>query len=413
MSLVITKRSKISQARIGKLQTAHGVIDTPFFMPIATKAAVKGIGSAEVAVALDAQIILSNTYHLLLTPGMEVLKKCGGLHNFMNWQRPILTDSGGFQVYSLGKLRQVTERGVVFRDPRNGQKYELTPENVIQYQNIIGSDIMMVLDECTEYPCTKERARESMELSLRWAKRCKVAHEKLKSRKTKQLSNYVTNQLLFGIVQGSVYKDLREECAQRLVEMDFDGYALGGVSVGETAHHSYEVLDWTFDNLPYDRPRYVLGMGTPRDIIECVKRGVDMFDCVIPTREGRHGRLFLWSSRVIARSDPADCGGATKQSLQNKKYTIFRGLPRSLALARNDSAFYQTINITNAKFKKDLSPINEYSKIPELREHSKAYLHHLFKTGEVLGARLASLNNLEFYLELMRTIRKAIKNGEL
>ncbi|MFA5318473.1 MAG: tRNA guanosine(34) transglycosylase Tgt [Patescibacteria group bacterium] len=386
--LEIKKRSKISQARTGVLRTLHGVIDTPFFMPIATKAAVKGIGSAEVADALGSQIILSNTYHLLLEPGMDILKRAGGLHEFMNWPRAILTDSGGFQVYSLGKLRKITEKGVTFKNPRDGKSYELTPENVIKYQNIIGSDIMMVLDECTEYPCGKTRAKESMEMSLRWARRCKEAHDKLKLK-----DKTAKGQLLFGIVQGSIYKDLREECARRLVEIGFDGYALGGVSVGATAHHSYEVLDWTFDNLPYDKPRYVLGMGTPDDIIEGVKRGVDMFDCVIPTREGRHGRLFLW------KRDPKSKILNPKQ-IQNSNFL-------------NSKHFYDTVNITNAKFKKDLSPINKESKLPELREHSKAYLHHLLKTQEALGYRLASLNNLEFYLELMRKIRKSIKSGKL
>lgn len=375
--LDIKKRSNISNARIGKLRTAHGVIDTPFFMPIATRGAVKGITSAEVEKILKSQIILSNTYHLLLNPGMDILKKAGGLHGFMQWPRPILTDSGGFQVFSLGKLRKITERGVKFKDPKNGQSWELTPENVIKYQNIIGSDIMMVLDECTEYPCSKKRARESMELSLRWAQRCKKAHKKLKDQ---------SRQLLFGIVQGSVYKDLRQECAEKLVEIGFDGYALGGVSVGATAHNSYEVLDWVFDNLPYDKPRYVMGMGTPEDIIESVKRGVDMFDCVIPTREGRHGRLFFWNRSSKSKAQ-------NSKQIQNFKY--------------------QNLNITNAKFKKDFSAINANSKIPELREYSKAYLHHLFKTNEVLGARLASLNNLEFYLDLMSEIRDNIKKGRL
>jgi len=386
MPLKIIKKSTKSQARVGKLRIAHGVIDTPFFMPIATKATVKGIGSAEVADALGSQIILSNTYHLLLEPGMDILKKTGGLHDFMNWPRAILTDSGGFQVYSLGNLRKISEQGVKFKNPKNGMSYELTPENVIQYQSIIGSDIVMVLDECTEYPCSKKRARESMEMSLRWAKRCKDAYEALKKKNT-VLGRRARLQLLFGIVQGSIYQDLRVECARRLVEMGFDGYALGGVSVGETAHHSYEVLDWTFDNLPYDKPRYVLGMGTPQDIIEGVKRGVDMFDCVIPTREGRHGKLFAWQ------------GG-------RKVSETFQRFPKPYA-------FYKTINITNAKFKKDFKPINVNSKLPELREYSKAYLHHLFKINEPLGQRLASLNNLEFYLGLMEEIRVAITKDKI
>jgi len=386
--LKIIKKSKNSQARIGKLQTAHGVIDTPFFMPIATRGAVKGIGASEVLQGLRSQVILSNTYHLLLEPGMDILKKAGGLHKFMNWPRAILTDSGGFQVYSLGKLRKITEQGVVFKNPKNGKSYELTPENVIQYQNIIGSDIMMVLDECTEYPCSKKRARESMEMSLRWAARCKKKHDAIK-----QKNNKAKKQLLFGIVQGSIYKDLRKICAQKLVEIDFDGYALGGVSVGATAHNSYEVLDWVFKNLPYDKPRYVMGMGTPIDIIEGVKRGVDMFDCVIPTREGRHGRLFFWNrnSKTETRNP---------KQMQNSNFL-------------NSKRFYETLNITNAKFKKDFSPINQDSNLPELREYSKAYLHHLFKTNEVLGARLASLNNLEFYLDLMKKIRQGIRNDIL
>lgn len=379
MSLKIIARSKKSQARIGVLTTAHAKIKTPFFMPIATKGAVKYLENKIFRSTLDSGIILSNTYHLLLAPGMEVLKKAGGLHKFMNWPRAILTDSGGFQVFSLGKLRQINNKGVVFKDPRSGTKYELTPENVIKMQNIIGSDIMMVLDECTEYPCSKNRAEKSMQMSLEWAGRCKMAHTKLKKGQT-ALAKRANRQLLFGIVQGSTFEDLRRKSAHGLVDIGFDGYALGGVSVGKGVHSGYKALDWVFDNLPYDKPRYIMGMGTPWDIVEGVRRGVDMFDCVIPTREGRHGRLFYW----------------------NKKIKTF-----------NRPNFYTTINISNAKYADDYKPINLASKIAELNSLSKAYLHHLFRVKEPLAKRLASLHNLEFYFDMMGKIRHSIKSSFL
>lgn len=379
--LQILQKSTKSAARVGTLETAHGVVQTPFFMPIATRGAVKGISATALWEKLQPEIILSNTYHMLLTPGLDVLRAAGGLHAFMQWPRAILTDSGGFQVFSLRKLRKITEEGATFRIPKDvpnaGAKHQLTPESVIEIQNIIGSDIMMVLDECTEYPCSHERAHSSLELSLRWAQRCKDAHEALKQ-ETGPAGERARTQMLFGIVQGSTFQDLRQMSAEKLVGIGFDGYALGGVSVGKGIHSGYQVLDWVFDNLPYEQPRYVMGMGTPFDIVEGVKRGVDMFDCVIPTREGRHGRLFAWQHDDWSRED-----------------------------------FYGTFNILNASYRHDTSPINPQSSIVELRTYSKAYLHHLLRIEESLGFQLASLHNLEFYLDLMRKIRQAIRDGSL
>jgi len=412
----ILKKSKKSNARIGILKTAHGSIKTPFFMPCATQGAVKHISVQEME-KLGAQILLANTYHLMLRPGEKLINKFGSLHNFMNWQKPILTDSGGFQVFSLAGKRsksgqglvKLTKNGVKFKSYIDGKEFYLTPEKAIKIQNIIGSDIMMVLDECTEYPCSKKRARELMELTLNWAERCKREHEKLKKTKGDCRNEALPrsyNRLLFGIVQGSTFKDLRKQCSEELVAMDFDGYALGGVSVGENIHTAYKVLDWVFDNVPYDKPRYVMGMGMPNDIIESVKRGVDMFDCVIPTREGRHGRLFL-------RNKISNFQFLISKPILNSKSQITNNkqIPNSKFLMSKN--FYSIININRAKFKKDFSRINENSKLPELRGYSLAYLHYLFKIKEPLGQRLASLNNLEFYFDMMKKIRYAIRNDKL
>ncbi|MBN1779232.1 MAG: tRNA guanosine(34) transglycosylase Tgt [Candidatus Buchananbacteria bacterium] len=360
----ILKKSKLSQARLSKLKTAHGIINAPFFMPIATRGAVKNLTVEEIK-DLKAEIILSNTYHLLLRPGVALMKKYGGLHQFMRWSAPILTDSGGFQVFSLAKHRKITPQGVYFSDPQNGQKYYLTPQKAIQIQKAIGSDIMMVLDECPPYPVTEKYADESLELTTKWAALCKKEHQKKPN-----------SQLLFAIVQGSTFKDLRIKSAKQLTAIGFDGYAIGGVAVGEPREKMKEVLNWTIPELPADKPRYLMGLGRPEEIVEAVKGGVDMFDCVIPTREARHGRLYIWKSQI-----------------SNLKSQVF----------------YRTININNAKFAKDLSSINNSN----LKSYSKAYLHHLFKTNETLGMRLATLNNLNFYLTLMAEIRNNIKNGKL
>ncbi|NUM25306.1 MAG: tRNA guanosine(34) transglycosylase Tgt [Candidatus Buchananbacteria bacterium] len=359
--LKILKESKKSAARLTKLKTAHGDIMGPFFMPIATKAAVKNLSTPELK-NLKAEIILSNTYHLMLAPGSALIKKAGGLHQFMSWPGPILTDSGGFQVFSLSRLRQVKEDGVMFSDPKSGAKHFLTPEKSISIQQDLGVDIMMAFDDVIGYPATKKQVKESMQRTSRWAKRCKTAHQN-------------KTQLLFGIVQGGVHKDLRQQSLADLLPLDFDGYAIGGVAVGEPRNKMKDILNWTVPHLPKNKPRYLMGLGKPEEIVAAVKQGIDMFDCVIPTREARHGRLYLWHGKA----------DITKKN------------------------FYTTINITNAKFIKDFKPVNDTS----LKGYSRAYLNHLFKTQESLALRLATINNLEFYLSLMAKIRKGISDGKL
>jgi len=373
----IVKKSKKSQARLTELETPRGKVMGPFFMPIATKGAVKNLVTEELK-DLGAQIVLSNTYHLLLNPGSKLIKKAGGLHQFMNWPGPILTDSGGFQIFSLANLRKVKEKGVIFADPKSGQKYLLTPEKSIQIQKDLGVDIMMVLDDVIGYPVSKKKVKESMERTTRWAQRCKESL-KLKAQSLK----------LFGIIQGGIYKDLRLKSAREIVSIKFDGYAIGGLAVGEPRKKMWQVLDWLMPELPENKPRYLMGLGRPEEIIQAVKQGIDMFDCVIPTREARHGRLYLW-----------------KEALDNEPKTKNKQVHSSLFKVQS---FYKTINITNTKFAKDLSPINNTN----LRQYSKAYLHHLFRTNEPLGMRLATLNNLDFYLTLMVKIRQLIKMGKL
>ncbi len=358
----LIKKSKKSEARLGFLKTAHGIIATPFFMPIATKAAVKNLTTNEVK-ELKSSIILSNTYHLYLTPGIEVIKKAGGLHKFMNWSGAILTDSGGFQVFSLSKIRKILPQGVEFRSHLDGSKHLLTPQKVLEIQKNIGSDIAMILDVCPPSTASYKEVAEAVAITTKWAK---VAKRTIKLKKFNKIK-----QLRFAIIQGGIFKDLRLKSLQDLIKFDFDGYAIGGLAVGETNQEMYQVLDYLTPQMPEDKPRYLMGVGTPENIVEAIKRGIDMFDCVIPTREARHGRIYL---RV-------------KKGLNN--------------------GFYKTINITNAKYKNDFSPINNSN----LKQYSKAYLHHLFKTGEPLGMRLATINNIWFYLNLMNDIRKQIKKG--
>ena len=291
----ILKKSKISKARIGKLKTPNGVINTPFFMPIATRGTVKGLSTADMKNS-GAQILLSNTYHLMLRPGEKLMKKYRGLHKFMNWQKPILTDSGGYQVFSLAKHRKITEQGAYFRDPQNGDDYFLSPEKAIDLQLIIGSDIIMVLDECPPYPCSAKYAKKSLELTAKWADRSKKYFQR-------KIKNKKNTPLLFVITQGSVYKDLRQESARQSVKLDFDGYAIGGVAVGEPREKMKKVLEWVLPELPQNKPRYLMGLGRPEEIVMAVKNGIDMFDCVIPTREARHGRLYVRvKSRKSAQS---------------------------------------------------------------------------------------------------------------
>ena len=363
----LLKTSKKSQARLGVLTTARGKVSTPFFMPIATKAALKNLLIDEVK-DLGAQIILSNTYHNYLRPGAAVIKKHGGLHQFMNCNLPILTDSGGYQVFSLAKLRHIKGDRVEFQSHIDGSKHILTPKKVIDIQVALGSDIMMVLDECIALPATKTEATRALERTTCWAEQAFEYKKKLN-----KTSSKIKKQLLFGIVQGADFKDLRLRSLEEITKLNFDGFAIGGLAVGEPTKTMYQVLDYSVPALPENKPRYLMGVGYPENIIESVKRGVDMFDCVIPTREARHGKLYL-----------------------KKKAGFSKG-------------FYETINITNAKFANNKKPINNTN----LKDYSFAYLHHLFKTQEPLALRIATLNNLKFYLDLMVEIRKAIKAGKL
>ncbi|MFH2136746.1 MAG: tRNA guanosine(34) transglycosylase Tgt [Patescibacteria group bacterium] len=359
----ILKISKKSRARLGKLKLAHGTVATPFFMPIATKASVKTLDSAEI-LNLGAEIILSNTYHLLLRPGMEVMKKAGGLHKFMNWGGPILTDSGGYQIFSLAKQRKITRDGAIFRSHIDGKQFTLTPELALEIQKNIGSDIAMILDVCAPYPATRKVAEEAARLTTAWAVRSK----KIKNK----------NQLMFGIVQGSVYKDLRLQSARELMDLNFDGYAIGGLAVGEPRKDMFKILDYVIPELPAEKPHYLMGVGQPEEIVEAVRRGIDMFDCVLPTRNARHGLIY-----------------------------IFKGKAENFR-----PGFYQTLHITNEKFKKDFSPIDKNCSCPTCKNYTRAYLRHLFIAGEPLGLRLATIHNVHFYLELMRKIRKAIRAGK-
>jgi queuine tRNA-ribosyltransferase len=388
--------SQEKKSRVGKIQTKSGEINTPFFMPIATKGAVKNLTPEELR-EIGAEIVLGNTYHLWLRPGDKLIKKSGDLHQFMNWPGPILTDSGGFQVFSLGERAKknfgksgvvLSEKGVEFSDPINGKKYFMSPEKSIEIQLNLGSDIIMVLDECPPFPCTYEDAKKSMELTTRWAERCKKYFEKnLKSKiqnpnykqnPKSKIQKFFNRPLLFAIVQGSVYKDLREESAKQLVAMGFDGYAIGGVAVGEPREKMKEILQWVLPLLPEDKPRYLMGLGRPEEIVEAVASGVDMFDCVIPTREGRHGRLFIRKG---------------KSQISNLKSQ------------KNGKNFYETININNEKYKEDFSPIDKNCDCYACRNYSRAYIRHLFAVEESLALRLVSVHNLKFYLDLMKKLR--------
>jgi queuine tRNA-ribosyltransferase len=341
-------------ARRGKLVFPRGVVETPTFMPVGTYGTVKAMTPEEVKES-GAEIILGNTFHLMLRPGVEVIQKHGDLHDFMHWDGPILTDSGGFQVFSLTEIRRLTEEGVLFQSPLNGNKIFLSPERSMEVQKILGSDIVMVLDECTPYPATKKQVRDSMEMSLRWAERSKEAHSKSKS-------------ALFGIVQGGVYPELRDRSLQGLVEIGFDGYAIGGLSVGEPKEDMFRVLEHLEPKMPKDKPRYLMGVGTPDDIIVGVKHGIDMFDCVMPTRNARNGHLF--TSEGIVR-------------------------------------------IRNSIYKEDLAPLDPNCACYTCQNYTRAYLHHLQRCKEILGARLNTIHNVFFYQKLMQNLRNAIEKGTL
>ena len=339
------------KARLGRLRFDRGVVNTPAFMPVGTYGTVKAMTVEEVK-GLGAEIILGNTFHLSITPSTDVIEAHGDLHDFMNWSGPILTDSGGFQVFSLGKMRKITEEGVSFRSPKDGSSIFMGPEESMQIQKKLGSDIVMIFDDCTPYPAEKSEVDQSMQLSLRWAKRSLMEHQRLKNKNA-----------LFGIIQGGMHKDLRLQSAESLIEMNFDGYAIGGLSVGEPKDEMMKVLDFLPEQMPTDKPRYLMGVGTPLDLVEGVAMGVDMFDCVMPSRNARNGYLFT-SEGVV--------------------------------------------KIRNAKYKIDTGPLDPNCSCNTCKNYSRSYLHHLQKTNEILGSRLNTFHNLFYYQDLMRSIREAL-----
>ncbi len=356
LTFEIKKKDKRTNARLSVLHLPHGDVETPVFMPVGTQGTVKAMTPEEMKDMVGAHIILANTYHLFLRPGNNVIKEAGGLHKFMNWDRNILTDSGGFQVFSLGQLRKITEEGVEFRSHIDGTKKFLSPEKSIEVQNYIGSDIMMAFDECAPYGSSYEYVKDSMERTTRWAKRCKEFHKN------------TDTQNLFGIVQGGFYKDLREKSAKDLIELDFPGYAIGGISVGEPKEEFLDILRYTTPLLPENKPRYLMGVGTPDYLIEAVMAGIDMCDCVIPTR-----------------------------------------------MARNSTAIthYGRLNMLNAKYEYDFTTLDKDCDCYTCKNYTKAYIRHLFKAKEILGARLLSIHNLRFLVKLMEDVREAIKNDYL
>ena len=342
------------RARRGRLVFERGVVETPAFMPVGTYGTVKGMTPEELKDS-GAHICLGNTFHLMLRPGTGIIRQHGDLHDFMNWDKPILTDSGGFQVFSLGKMRKITEEGVKFSSPVNGEKIMLTPERSMEVQNSLGSDVVMIFDECTPYPASHEESKVSMELSLRWAQRSKDAHQGNKN-------------ALFGIIQGGMYEDLREVSVNGLTSIDFDGYAIGGLSVGEPKEDMIRILDHTAPLIPENKPRYLMGVGKPEDLVEGVRRGIDMFDCVMPTRNARNGHLFVTNG---------------------------------------------VIKIRNARHKTDTGPLDPECDCYTCKNYSRAYLHHLDKCNEILGSQLNTMHNLRFYQRVMKGLRDAIEQGKL
>lgn len=351
LTFELIKKSARSKARRGRITTLHSVIETPVFMPVGTQATVKAMKPEEVR-DMGADIILGNTYHLFLRPGHELIREAGGLHKFMNWSGSILTDSGGFQVFSLGKMRKITEEGVRFQSYLDGSRHMLTPESVVEIQTALGSDIMMAFDECAPYPADRRYIKDSLERTTRWLKRCKEAH------------NNTEEQALFGIMQGGMYKDLRKESADQIVEMDLPGYSIGGLSVGEPKDMMYDILDDCADWLPEEKPRYLMGVGSPDCLIEGVARGIDMFDCVIPTRIARNGMAYTSFGKV---------------SIKNKQY------------------------------ERDFTPLDPKCDCYTCRNYSRAYLRHLFKAGEILSSILLTHHNIHYLLDLMKQIRTAIE----
>ncbi|MBU1006445.1 MAG: tRNA guanosine(34) transglycosylase Tgt [Candidatus Omnitrophica bacterium] len=375
----ITHKDKYTDARVGMLETPHGVIETPEFMPVGTQATVKALSNEDLKYC-GAQIILGNTYHLYLRPGMDIINNAGGLHKFMSWDKPILTDSGGFQIFSLATLMKVKDEGVEFQSHIDGSKHFLTPEKVIDLQRGLGSDISMVLDECLPYPCPKDKAARSLELTTNWARRSKKEFERLGCHceaKPKQsqkrdcfasltMTDRNVPALLFGIAQGSSYPDLRKKAAEELVNIGFDGYAIGGLSVGEPKELMYEMMRNSVKYLPQDKPRYTMGIGMPHDFFNAIEMGVDMFDCVVPTRNARNGAAYTNEGKLVIR---------------------------------------------NGKYSKDLLPLSESCDCVVCKNHSRSYIRHLFNTEEILGLRLTSLHNVYFYVNLLKRIRESIKKG--
>jgi len=345
----LIKECKDTGARVGKLYTPHGIIDTPVFMPVGTQATVKTLSPEELK-SIDAQIILSNTYHLYLRPGHQLIKEAGGLHKFMNWDQPILTDSGGFQVFSLGDLRTIKEDGVEFRSHIDGSKHFFSPEKVMEIENALGADIIMAFDECAPYPCSYEYAKTALERTTRWAERSKETHKR-------------EDQALFGIVQGSTYKELREQSVKEIISLDLPGYAIGGLSVGESKEIMYEVLDYTTPLMPREKPRYLMGVGAPDNVVEGILRGVDMFDCVLPTRIARNGTVMTKRGKLVIR---------------------------------------------NASFSRDFQPLDADCNCYTCKNFSRAYIRHLIKSNEILGLRLTTIHNLHFLINLVKEIRKSI-----
>jgi len=373
VSIHFAVEKREGEARLGKILTPHGLIETPVFMPVGTVASVKGV-SQELLEELGAQVILGNTYHLYLRPGHEQVRMLGGLHRFMSWERAILTDSGGFQVFSLNELRKIREEGVSFRSHLDGSSHLFTPEKSMEIQIALGADIIMAFDECTEHPAEPDRARESMELTLRWAGRCKQYFEQHKQEVPWQASEPGASdgdpghsQALFGIVQGGMHLELRRECAERLQEIDFPGYSIGGLSVGEPRSSTYEVAQETIRHLPEGKPRYLMGVGTPEEIVEYAGMGIDMMDCVLPTRAARHGLLFTSQGKV---------------------------------------------NIKQARYAVDEGPLDPACACRVCARYSRAYLRHLYASGEILGQVLNTIHNLAYYLDTMRRVRQSIALGE-
>ncbi len=351
MQFTLHKRDGL--ARRGTVNLAHGKVETPAFMPVGTYGTVKAMSPLELT-DIDAHIVLGNTFHLWLRPGLAVIEAHGGLHKFMGWDKPILTDSGGFQVWSLGDLRKISEEGVKFRSPINGDSCFLTPEESIRIQRVLNADIVMIFDECTPYPATHQQANDSMQLSLRWAKRSKLAHEG-------------NSNALFGIIQGGMFEDLRDVSLNGLQEIGFDGYAIGGLSVGEPKGDMLRILSHTAPKMPQDKPRYLMGVGTPEDLVAAVSQGIDMFDCVMPTRNARNGWLFTQ---------------------------------------------YGDVKIKNATYKNDIRPLDADCSCYSCQNFTRAYLHHLHRIGEILGSRLNTIHNLHYYQQLMASMRVAIENNK-